>query len=356
MRPQADSDASSATRLVNQLMARYFARLAEAVSDADLRFRFWQHLEAHDVPTPRTAATLTWDDFLRAVKSVLSTQRIAALGLRFGSLLRLADYGVAGLAVASAPTYRSAVKIAATHAAYIAPQVLVRSEMKIARGRVTRTYVETHAEPWVGTYLIEQEIASSLRLMRDILPQADLRHCKTSFAYSKPKYAHLYPQFLQCRSEFDSDYNQLVFPERWLDYSLETADPMLGRLMEQQCRLVIDRLSRHGGLADRTRRLLMANIGRTPSIADAAQFLGMSVHGFRRNLYEAGTSYKEIVYSVRMERAVEFLIETAYPLQEIAFLLGYDHGPNFFAAFRKYWGTTPTEFRRQRLSPSLVNR
>ena len=64
-------------------------------------------------------------------------------------------------------------------------------------------------------------------------------------------------------------------------------------------------------------------------------------------IYQAGTSYRDIVSEVRMELAREYLRSTDLTMQEIAYLLGYEHAPSFFQAFKRQFGHTPTELRRE---------
>ena len=68
---------------------------------------------------------------------------------------------------------------------------------------------------------------------------------------------------------------------------------------------------------------------------------------FQRRLKKAGTSYRYIVAEVRMELAKKYLESTAIPLKEISYLLGYDYPPNFFRAFKKWFGFTTESIRRK---------
>ena len=355
-RPGPKSEPPNAAAVVNQLMARYFLRLKEATAEADPKLSFEACLAQREVKRPSATAPVSMADFLEAVKAILITGRIEGLGLRFGSRLRLADYGMAGLAVANAPTFGRAMQIVATHASYVAPRSLIHSDLAETKGRVTKTFFETHNEHWVGLYLVEQEMASMVRLVRDLLPHANLDQLRASFAYPRPRHWRLYAQHLQCSISFEKRTNQVSFPEAWMDISLENADPTLGQLIDRHCQLVVERLAQQGDLVDRVRRLLLVMHENPPSLDQAAARMGVPVHTFRRRLYQAGTSYKQIVYSVRMEMAADYLRDTTLPLQEIAYLVGYGHAPNFFNAFKKYWRKSPSQVRREHSQNAQVDR
>ena len=349
------SEPANAAAVVNQLMTRYFLRLKEATAEADPKLPFEACLAEREVSGPNATDPVTMVDFLEAVKAILMTGRIEGLGLRFGSRLRLADYGMAGLAVANAPTFGRGMRIVTTHASYVAPRYLIYSDMAERNGRVTKTFHETHSEHWVGLYLVEQEIASTVRLVRDLLPQANLDQVRAHFAYPRPRHWRLYHRHLKCSISFEENSNRISFPEAWMSIPLENADPTLGQLIDRQCQLVVERLEQQGDLVDRVRRLLLVMHEDPPSLDEAAARMGMPVHTFRRRLYQAGTSYKQIVYSLRMEMAADYLRDTTLPLQEIAYLVGYEHAPNFFNAFKKYWRKSPNQIRREHSKKTHVD-
>lgn len=337
--------------IINRLMRRYFVRLGEAVAEIDPTFAYATYLQEQGIGgSGDPVHALSWDDFFSALRALAVLNRFAGVGLRFGARLRLADYGVAGVAIASAPDFGSAMRLIKTSAGYVAAKDMIQSHESVQRGRIVKTFTETHAQPWVGDLLIDEEVSSCLSLMRDIIPQADFTDCTVSLARKQPVSTRIYTETLKCRVLFEAEADQISYPVDWHDYPLEHADPVLKQLMEQQCELVIEGMRRQGSLVDRTRRLLMTTSGPTPSLTEAAAKLGLPVHTYRRRLYEAGTHYKEIVLRIRMERATALLAETSLPLQEIAYLIGYEHPANFHAAYKRHMGQTPLHIRQQRQS------
>lgn len=68
-------------------------------------------------------------------------------------------------------------------------------------------------------------------------------------------------------------------------------------------------------------------------------------HRDDRRLADDGTSYREILESVRHALAVERVKAGKLGLQEIAFLLGYDSLGNFRRALIRWESMSPSEFR-----------
>ncbi len=59
----------------------------------------------------------------------------------------------------------------------------------------------------------------------------------------------------------------------------------------------------------------------------------------------AGISLKQYILQIKMERAKAYLSETAEPVSQIAFDLGFTDAHNFSNAFRKITGLSPSEYR-----------
>jgi AraC-like DNA-binding protein/mannose-6-phosphate isomerase-like protein (cupin superfamily) len=84
------------------------------------------------------------------------------------------------------------------------------------------------------------------------------------------------------------------------------------------------------------------------SVGDLAEVAGLSPSYFRRWFHrEVGSSPRDYVTQMRIERAKRLLAETDRSITEMAFELGFNTSAYFTAVFHRETGTTPTDFRRQ---------
>jgi AraC-like DNA-binding protein len=60
---------------------------------------------------------------------------------------------------------------------------------------------------------------------------------------------------------------------------------------------------------------------------------------------ETGTSVKSYVVSRRLRKAAHLLRATGMEIKEVAYLLGYQHGPSFSRVFKAQFGVTPNQYR-----------
>lgn len=82
-----------------------------------------------------------------------------------------------------------------------------------------------------------------------------------------------------------------------------------------------------------------------PDVEIAAAIVGMSTRSLQRRLAGEGLSYSRLVDQVRFNLAADLLKDPSTHLIEIAFELGYTDAANFTRAFRRWTGTTPSQFR-----------
>jgi AraC-like DNA-binding protein len=90
------------------------------------------------------------------------------------------------------------------------------------------------------------------------------------------------------------------------------------------------------------------------SVAALAKVAGLSRAAFaRRFLAEVGTPPLRHLYTLRMRRAQQLLLETDESLASIAARIGYDSEFAFSRAFRRAFGEAPGAFRRRSTTPVM---
>ena len=88
--------------------------------------------------------------------------------------------------------------------------------------------------------------------------------------------------------------------------------------------------------------------GAVPSETQAAEHLGVSARTLRRRLQEEGWSYRDLISSLRMDRARELLETTQLPVTAAGQMAGYGNPSAFSRAFRRRYGVSPSRYRELR--------
>ena len=102
-----------------------------------------------------------------------------------------------------------------------------------------------------------------------------------------------------------------------------------------------------GALAE----FLRGSKGPTPSVEEAARHLGLSKRTLNRRLAEQNLNFSLILDQSRRQRAEKLLLmHEGMSIEAIGELLGYAETASFTRAFKRWNGTAPLRFRRQRLA------
>ncbi|GER09568.1 hypothetical protein VHAB30_07200 [Variovorax boronicumulans] len=146
-----------------------------------------------------------------------------------------------------------------------------------------------------------------------------------------------------CREARNADSLYGLFADGWAMQTLA----LLARIDGSQAATVRS----SGGLAPRSFRRIVdyieADLSRPFTIEDLARVAGVSPRHFIRAFRESsGQTPLRFVYSLRLERAKEFLLDPRRTATEIALDCGFSHAQHFSTAFKQATGMTPSEFRR----------
>lgn len=120
----------------------------------------------------------------------------------------------------------------------------------------------------------------------------------------------------------------------------------LARMLDDQCRQLMDRLSSQG-IGQQVRSTLLGPLGLAASLEDVAAALDMPPRNLRRKLEEDGTNFRALLDDTRKQLAEQLLSGTQMKLDEMAFQLGYGDTASFTRAFRRWHGISPGAYRKQ---------
>lgn len=135
-------------------------------------------------------------------------------------------------------------------------------------------------------------------------------------------------------------------PARLLDQPLPGAEPRLYALLFDYGERLLEEGKGGSRLLSTVRKALYESFeSHTPGLQAVARSLGTSVRSLQRRLKEEGTSFDELLQSVREELARNLLRDVRRSISEVAFALHYQEPSAFVRAFRRWTGQTPGAFR-----------
>jgi AraC-like DNA-binding protein len=167
-----------------------------------------------------------------------------------------------------------------------------------------------------------------------------------TFRHAVPPSIAEHTRLLGSVVRFDQAENAVVYPTSALSAGMLSADPSLLEVFEGDARRRLEQLQSHGAVSERVQAIVVARLkGEVPSLATVASELAMSERSVQRSLSEEATSYREIVDAVRKEMALSHLLQPGRSAADVAFLLGFSEPSAFTRAFRRWTGSSPSQFK-----------
>jgi AraC-like DNA-binding protein len=167
--------------------------------------------------------------------------------------------------------------------------------------------------------------------------QVKLRH-------GDPDCTHKYVKAFECPVELNADRNAFYFDKALLEAQLPGDNAESARANDRVVEHYLQSLDPNK-LTTEVRKLLIDLLPRGEASQQViARRLARSVSTLQRQLREEGTSFRQLQDDTRQRLAANYVEQGDYSLSEIAYLLGFSDQSNFSRAFRRWKGTSPSEY------------
>lgn len=269
------------------------------------------------------------------------------LGLDLARAMRRGAFGLAEFAIRASPNVLEVLRRVADYIPLVNRVAVIEFKQSAAEGKLTHK-IRGHPR---GICCHDNEFFVAL-LCENILEQTGGRARPSMIMLAHPQDAsrrELERRF-GATVEYDAGHNGLVYPRTALLCDIESADPALLRVLDEQARLVLSGTSESvTSFVAQVREAVFAELGPTgPSLSQVATRISMSTRVLQRRLSEEGTTFRDVVESVRAQVACARLAQTRTRLDTLANDLGYSDVGGFVRAFKRWTGHTPNSYRRQR--------
>jgi len=292
-----------------------------------------------------TDARFAQDDMTRLWRRAVEVSGNPAIGLNMARVVRPASFHVVGYALMSSRNLRDGFTR------------LVRYQRLIGEGADLTFQPQPDGYALIlaihGDRLpparqsIEASLAYCLAFCRWMTGKP-LRPREIRFQGPPPADLATYQEVFQAPLRFHARHDALFFERADVEAPLPSANEALAQLHD---RFAGEYLARFSGsrVTHQARQVLCRLLPQgEPRRELIAQALHLSQRTLQRRLQEEGTSYQQLLDDTRRELAQQYLGQLNLTLLEVAYLLGFADPSNFFRAFRRWFESTPGEYRAQR--------
>jgi|GEM_PF-2658227 len=288
---------------------------------------------------------VTWRDKLIIYQNILENSDLDFVLLRAAHAPDMLVQPGYRIAFRSAPTLRDAIQLFADAVTRFNPHLDVRTSS--ADGLITFSVHPTIPLGKIGDFagflgIIIMYGAVTAQLIQKL----DL--VKLGLAGREDDYQVIRNAFL-CDFATEQSYNFLQLPLDLADKANPMSDSALWYLARDRIQTQLQ-LDRDQLLTSRIRKYILHGIlenQKVPTFESLAVREGLSPRTLHYQLAESGVAFRDLVEEERRRLALEMISKPSLQLREIADHLGFSDSAAFSRAFRKWFGTSPSAFRKQ---------
>lgn len=332
-----------------KILRNYFADLTEILNEEVIDTAIAEPPPEYVLRRPGAFRRPQWTsfrDYYQLLHQVQRTTHIPGFGLLIGAVKIPTDFGIYGYAMQSSETLGDFAAVAKR--IFGAIYEGLELGVQIEHGALTFCYRTIHSAHAGYVPLMEQVVSTGVALISKLMPTA-LRWelCEARFAFEKPRYATLYEEHIPCRLRFNQEHTELRIPASWLGDPTVSGNQLVAEMCERQFKMMLDMQNPGISLSDKVRNIIHRCPDDIPCLGEVAEKCCVSERTLRQHLADEGTSFRDLVNEVRVQRAKKYLLHSCLSAKQIAYRLGYSHPQSFCRAFGKSVGVTPDGFRRQ---------
>jgi len=292
-------------------------------------------------------------------KIVRKYSKDPAVMLKAGAAMNISTYGILGYAMMCSPTLTDAKRLAERYAEIIG-DIFVTANHIEKDGRIIETYASAYPTKKIRIEKnpsahdlnqatidsIEIYLASDLTICRNLMGN-DFCFQEIYLNYEDPGYREEYEKIFQCPIHFNHDRVMSVFDARFIKRALPLYNPITLNTCLKICEEFFSQQLNARSLTSKIRQILVNESATSLTLDGIAEYFDVSPRTLRRHLKEQGTSFQEIINSVRKDLAAKLLKDTTLSIEQIADKLRFSDAANFRNAFKRWTGTPPSSYRKQ---------
>ena len=160
-----------------------------------------------------------------------------------------------------------------------------------------------------------------------------------------------YQEFFGCPVSFEQPINMMRIPSAWKELLGPKRDDLLHATLMKLVAFYVRAHHFERPFTEDVRYTMerMLYQGHLPGLELISKAMGISSRNLQRRLNAEGSSFSDICDEVRQYYATLTLRNGETPIAEIADALGYKGVSAFYAAFKRWTGLTPKDYRDQHL-------
>jgi AraC-like DNA-binding protein len=174
---------------------------------------------------------------------------------------------------------------------------------------------------------------------------------EVQFEHEPPSHTSEQARVFGAPVSFGCAANVLVVEREFCERQVPASDARLYPILRQYLDRILDEMPREDELLASVRRAIGECMRHgDPALTQVAGTIAMGPRTLQRRLKDHGADFKGLINDTRRRFSLAYLRDRKNTLTEIAYLLGYAEVSAFNRAFKRWTGSTPSDYRRGLIS------
>jgi AraC-like DNA-binding protein len=281
-------------------------------------------------------------DFARILDAAARASGDDCFGLHFGERVHPRDFGPLAYVVLNSPTFGAGFD-------NVARYLRVHNEAArvsfVPGPRGSQLQLALALPAGLRRHHVEFSLAVMLGTLR-MMAGSQWAPIEVQFEHAAPARPAEMIRAFGAPVSFGRGVNAFVVEADFAARPVPAADPRLYPIMRQYLDGILTELPHEDALLDSIRRAIGEVIrDGEPTLALVAGRLGIGARTLQRQLKQRAVSFSKLADDTRRQFSLRYLRDPENTLSEVSYLLGYSEVSAFNRAFRRWTGSTPSEFR-----------
>lgn len=331
----------------------YARRLLEVGERLGLpRAALLQHAHVGPANWEAAQARLPLAELIALFQSALMLTGRRDIALEFGRHARPDTFGVLGYALMTCRNLGEAIGLVPLYRLVVFDSGYSETRLGVEGDNVKLAWVVLPEATQAGLPycdLLTESLLSSWFGFGRLITGTEMSWREVRFSHAAPADTLPFENFFGCPVRFAAGENAILVASEWLVQPLVHADTALNLVMRDEARGTIERLLGGHGIASQVRQALVPLMPKCEAtLKHVAAMLNITPRSLQRRLATTDHSFHAVLDATRRELAQVYLPDPALTALDIALLLGYAEQSSFTRAFRNWFGTAPSVWRRGR--------
>jgi AraC-like DNA-binding protein len=226
---------------------------------------------------------------------------------------------------------------------------------------IKKDFIHLHYQPidlntHLGLFRAQCEISGTYKFLQDIFKMMGLEipNIRIELPFKAPKELELivaYQDYYGQDVKFECQHASFILENTdILNIKIPSADVLTYRVYEEKCLQDLNKLERSSRakltILEYVEEYLEMQNGVIPTMSETACALKIPERTLRHKLQQMQTSYKKIRERLIKHKALKFIENSAYSIEQVAEMLGYSEPAAFNHAFKRWFGQSPRQYNR----------